>query len=224
MPVTQFKSGQIGSVQRNDLDTTTAGEAVIRKLIAGTGTTITSTGVDAGTGDVTVTATPNAIAVASTAAQSLTAATRTYLVGSGVTLATAALKVGMRFEWTITLTKTAAGVAASAYDIAIGTLGTTGDAARVSFTKPAGTAVADEAKVTIVCVIRSIGASGVAVGNFHLAHNLAATGHALVPNVVLTTVSAAFDTTTATKIGICATTGAADAITVQLVTARAVGI
>jgi hypothetical protein len=164
------------------------------------------------------------LSAVSTAAQALTAATRTYIAGSGLTLPAAGLVIGSRFEWEITLTKTAAGVAASTYDIAIGTLGTTGDVARVSFTKPAGTAVADEAKIRIICIIRSIGASGVAVGQFHLAHNLAATGHATVPNVVLTTVSAAFDTTTATKIGICATTGTADVCTVQMVTAKAIGV
>jgi hypothetical protein len=45
------------SVQRIDLDTTTAGQAVITKLIAGAGVGIlSSTGVDSGTGDVTLTA------------------------------------------------------------------------------------------------------------------------------------------------------------------------
>ncbi len=165
----------------------------------------------------------NRYTAVSNAAQTLTAATRTYIAGSGLTLPAAGLNVGFRAEWDITLTKTAAGIAASTFDIAIGTLGTTGDVARVSFTKPAGTAVVDEAKIRIVFVVRSIGASGIAVGNFHLAHNLAATGHATIPNVVATTVSAAFDTTTVTKIGICATTGAADAINVQLCTAEAYG-
>lgn len=41
-------------VQRLDLDINTSGQAVIRKLVAGTGVTLTSTGVDAGTGDVTI--------------------------------------------------------------------------------------------------------------------------------------------------------------------------
>lgn len=152
----------------------------------------------------------------STAQQVLTAATRTYVVGSGLTIPSGSLVAGFSASWEITLTKTAAGVAASTYDIAIGTLGTTGDVARISFTKPAGTAVVDEAKVYIKFIVQSVGASGVAVGNFHLSHNLSATGHATVPNVVVTTVSAAFDTTTVTKIGICATTGAADAITVKM--------
>lgn len=53
---TQLTSREIGSVQRNDFDTTTTTQAVITKVIAGTNVTISSTGVDAGTGDVTINA------------------------------------------------------------------------------------------------------------------------------------------------------------------------
>ena len=62
MAITQVRGTNIldGSVQRADLDTTTAGSAVVRKLIAGTNITFSSTGVDAGTGDVTVNATGGA--------------------------------------------------------------------------------------------------------------------------------------------------------------------
>ena len=42
------------SVQRSDLDISTTGEAVIRKAVAGTGVSLSSTGADAGTGDVTI--------------------------------------------------------------------------------------------------------------------------------------------------------------------------
>lgn len=45
------------SVGRSDLITATTTEAVITKAIAGTGVSISSTGVDAGTGDVTINAT-----------------------------------------------------------------------------------------------------------------------------------------------------------------------
>jgi hypothetical protein len=64
MARTQLTGQQVsdGSVQRSDLDSTTAGQAVIKKIIAGAGISITFTGTDSGTGDVTVTATP-AIAV-----------------------------------------------------------------------------------------------------------------------------------------------------------------
>jgi hypothetical protein len=57
MARTEVRSGQIkdGDVRREDLDTTTSGQAVITKLIAGSGITIdSSTGIDSGTGDVTI--------------------------------------------------------------------------------------------------------------------------------------------------------------------------
>lgn len=46
-----------GGVKRSDLNTTSTGEAVITKIIAGSGIEISETGVDSGTGDVTITAT-----------------------------------------------------------------------------------------------------------------------------------------------------------------------
>lgn len=57
MARTQLTGFQVldGGVQRDDLNTTIAGQAVIRKLLAGNGMRLqASTGVDAGTGDVTV--------------------------------------------------------------------------------------------------------------------------------------------------------------------------
>lgn len=59
MARTQLTGQQIndGTVQRADLDATTSGNAVIKKVLPGTNITFTSTGVDAGTGDVTINAT-----------------------------------------------------------------------------------------------------------------------------------------------------------------------
>ena len=58
MARTQIPTRQIGDQQvtRPDLNTDTAGAAVISKVLAGTNITITETGADAGTGDVTVNA------------------------------------------------------------------------------------------------------------------------------------------------------------------------
>lgn len=58
MAATLLRGNQVvdGGIQRVDLDVITAGQAVIRKAIAGLGITLTSTGVDAGTGDVTISA------------------------------------------------------------------------------------------------------------------------------------------------------------------------
>lgn len=59
MAVTQVTTSQIkdGSINRNDLDATTPGSAVVRRLIAGTNISFSSTGMDSGTGDVTIDAT-----------------------------------------------------------------------------------------------------------------------------------------------------------------------
>ena len=58
MPLTQVRGGQVqdGSIQRVDLDVSTVGQAVIRKLIMGAGLSETHDGADTGTGDVTVSA------------------------------------------------------------------------------------------------------------------------------------------------------------------------
>jgi hypothetical protein len=53
---TQLSGKQIldRSIQKDDLDTITSGQAVITKLIAGTGVTLASNGVDDGTGEVVI--------------------------------------------------------------------------------------------------------------------------------------------------------------------------
>ena len=56
MPRTLLAGNQVldGSIQRQDLDVTNAGFAVIRKVLPGSGITLMSSGVDQGTGDVTI--------------------------------------------------------------------------------------------------------------------------------------------------------------------------
>jgi hypothetical protein len=56
MPQTQIKSSQLqdGGVQREDINVSVSGHALITKIIAGTGLTESHSGVDAGTGDVTL--------------------------------------------------------------------------------------------------------------------------------------------------------------------------
>jgi hypothetical protein len=58
MANTQVRGNQLkdGDVARDDLNTTTAGKAVVRKIVQGTGISLSSTGADAGTGDVTINA------------------------------------------------------------------------------------------------------------------------------------------------------------------------
>lgn len=162
----------------------------------------------------------------STAAQTPSATTRTYIAGSSIVAPVAGkFKIGSTFRWRIQLTKTAAGTASSTFDICFGTAGTTSDTARVSFTKKAGTGVADTGFVEIMCTIRGpLSASCVAVGTFALVHDLNSTGHATTANVVVNTVSSAFDITAATTVGVCITSGASDAITIQQVIAEGSGL
>lgn len=56
MARTQVRTQQVedGGITRDDLNTADTGKAVARKVIQGTGVSLSSTGVDAGTGDVTV--------------------------------------------------------------------------------------------------------------------------------------------------------------------------
>lgn len=159
----------------------------------------------------------------STASQAPAATTRTYITGSNIAIPSGKLQIGTCFRWTFNMTKTGAGTATSTIDVAVGTAGTTADTARVSFTKPAGTAVIDEAYCEIVAICRGpLSASGVFSGEFFMVHNLQITGHAIIPCVVVNTISGTFDVTVANLIvGVCITTGTADAITIQQVTAEA---
>lgn len=65
-----------------------------------------------------------------------------------------------------------------------------------------------------------LSASGVVVGHLNLTHNLSTTGIANIPCVNVTTISAAFDVTTPTFVGLCMTTGTNDAYTIQMMRAE----
>ena len=162
------------------------------------------------------------VANQSIAQQQPSATVRTYIAGSALRIPANKLQVGTNLRWKFSLTKTGAGTAASTIDIAIGTAGTTADTAQLSFTKPAGTAVADEGTITVEAVVRSIGATGVLVGQFTMVHNLSATGHMQIPAACVNVVSGSVDLTVANLIvGLCITTGASDVVTIQLVQAEA---
>lgn len=160
----------------------------------------------------------------SVAQQALTAATPAYITGSQLKAPPGGFKAGQRLRWTFNMAKTAAGTATSTVAIVFGTAGTVADTARVSFTKPAGTAVADEAYCIVEATIRSVSATGTVVGEFVLLHNLAATGHAVIPVVVVNTISAAFDNSAEELYaGLVITTGAADVVTLEQVHAELIG-
>lgn len=186
--------------------------AGIKHLYFDTSTLPNLRGIDAAGNDNQI----GPIQNASAAGQSPVAATRTYLTGSNVTVPVIKLKVGAIYRCRFAMTKTAAGVATSTIDVCVGTTGTTADTARLSFTKPLGTAVADEGWVDIYVVVKTIGATGVIVGEIIVDHNLATTGHMGQQVFIATVTSGTFDTTVASLIiGVCFTSGAADAITIS---------
>jgi hypothetical protein len=56
MPATTVRGTQItnATIQRQDLDVSTVGQAVVAKILQGSNVTLSSTGGDSGTGDVTI--------------------------------------------------------------------------------------------------------------------------------------------------------------------------
>lgn len=160
-----------------------------------------------------------------TAGQTPSATVRTYVTGSDAGPFTAGqLVVGTKIHWHLDITKTGAGSATATFDIAFGTAGTTADPAQVSFTKPAGTAQADHASVDVYATVKTASASGVVVGDFSmLVDQTSATlgGFLAAAKYVssLTATSGTFNTTTATHVGLCVTTGASDAWTINSVQA-----
>ena len=163
MAATLLRGNQVvdGGIQRVDLDVATAGQAVIRKAIAGLGITLTSTGVDAGTGDVTISAksfgadtlTNNTVATTETivarwsiAANALAAGDTLNLRSTGQVSSTATLTFRIRF----------------------GTAGTTADALLCAFTvSAAGVANAYHFLEALVAVLSTTTAT--ATGSSQLA-------------------------------------------------------
>lgn len=89
----QVRGGQIknATIQRQDLDTVTTAQAVITKVVAGTGITLSSTGVDPGTGDVTVNAAASPVALTTVEVSLVTAPDarcggRFDIAGAGMTV------------------------------------------------------------------------------------------------------------------------------------------
>lgn len=124
----------------------------------------------------------------------------TYLSGSALALPQHLLQVGTTFKWRMFVTKTGAGIAAPIWRVRVGTLGTTGDAAVLTFTGAAQTGVIDTAFIEITAILRNTGAAGILAGGLVLNHNLAATGFANIGSPTLQVTSAGFNTTTANLI------------------------
>src|ERR1700757_4924387 len=100
MATTVIRGTQIlnNTVQRQDLDTSTVGQAVVTKIVQGTGIALSSTGADSGTGDVTVSVGPSSGFISKSAAYTLTTAdSGKYVICSGG-------------SWTLTMPAPASGL------------------------------------------------------------------------------------------------------------------
>ena len=146
---------------------------------------------------------PRILANSSTAAQSSTFATDTYITNSNIAPPAAAdIKAKGQYHCVFDMTKTNVGTATPIITVRFGVNGTTADAAVLQWTLGAGTAAVDTAVIEIWATFRSVGPSTSAVlqGTLKILHT-AATGtgltstadKALTPFAVTT--SAGFATT-----------------------------
>jgi hypothetical protein len=133
---------------------------------------------------------------ASAASQTINAAD-TYLTDSDLLIPSFGLQARTKLLWEISVSKTAAGVAAPVFTIRQGSARTVADTARLAITGSAQTAAADVALIRILAILRNIGAAGILQGTVSILHNLAATGFASNAAGLVEATSAGFDTTTA---------------------------
>jgi hypothetical protein len=162
----------------------------------------------------------------SVADQTVNAAATALLTGSLLSVPAGGLRIGSAFRFMLVVSKTAAGTAGNVFTFRLGTTGTTSDAAICTFTLPTATAVVDAATIEVVVIIRGpLSASCVAQGSLSLVHNLAATGFATVPCVVLSVLSGVFNATTANlKASLSCTTAASTVLTFQQVVVEAINL
>ncbi len=130
---------------------------------------------------------------ASVASQGAGFSTDTYADGSDVEIPKVGLGEKTLLQWTISASKTAAGVATPVYSIRFGSARSTADTARLQITGPAQTAAADVGVISIRAVVRSVGTSGVIQGTASVVHNGALAGFTNNVSGVVQATSAGFD-------------------------------
>lgn len=145
---------------------------------------------------------------------------RTLVTGSLLKVPNGGLSVGTKIKYRAVVTKAGSGgTAGSTFDVGIGLLGTTADAATVTFSTGTQTAVADTGVVDITATVTSLGTS-ITTGNISgaavIQHNLAATGLAVVPVVVATSAITNADLTLADAqyVGLYVTEGTGNDLTI----------
>lgn len=162
---------------------------------------------------------------AATAAQGAGFATDTYVTNSDILIPSFGFQVKTLFRWTISASKTAAGVATPVYTVRIGANRTTADTSRLAITGPAQTAAADVGVLQIYVTVRSVAATGVIQGTTAWSHNGSGAGFTPAANIAgaVEASSAAFDNTALAGlfIGLSINGGASAAWTLTQVRAEA---
>ena len=157
----------------------------------------------------------------STAPQTITAATVTYLTGSNISAAN--IKAGSIVNWDIAVLKTAAGVAPPVFTVRFGTTGTTADSTLLTFTGSAQTAIADGGLFSIKCIFKTVGSGTTAIlaGHYTLMHNAQVVGLSVLPVNFAFQTSAGFNSTlTNAVLGVTVDSGAAAAWTINQVAVK----
>jgi hypothetical protein len=138
----------------------------------------------------------------------------TYLTGSNLQIG-GRVKQGTMLKWKVTASKTAAGIAAAALAVRLGTAGTVADTARATHTLAAATAAADAGVFEIDINFRQVGASAVIESRLALYHQTA--GFTTAGNVFNIVTSASFALGSTDYIGLSLNAGTAAAWTIQQV-------
>lgn len=107
-----------------------------------------------------------------TASQGAGFAADTYVTNSGLLIPSFGMQAGQLYRWFISLSKTAAGTAATILQVRIGAAQTTGDTSRLSLTATvAQTAAVAEGLIVVTIGVRLVSASGVIAGGFGVMAN-----------------------------------------------------
>jgi hypothetical protein len=135
-------------------------------------------------------------------AQQTFGASAVYLAGSTITVTAGDWTVGSIYKCAFDITKTAAGVATPIVEVRVGTAGSISDTVRCTLTFPAQTAIVDVGTIDVWVNWRVVGASAILQVVGRLTHNAQITGLSTQSSPTTYNTSAAFASTTATKIGV----------------------
>lgn len=108
----------------------------------------------------------------SNTADVVASAAATYMTGGNLLIG-GRVQAGSWFEWTLRVTKTAAGTAAPTVAVATGTTASASDTARVTHTGVAQTAATDTGWLIVKATFRAVGASSVIESDIRMDHTSA---------------------------------------------------